>query len=1315
MTIFSASTNKLQDITGSKNLFRRPDFRNLVIPRLSGMPLEGSEIDYDELVIHRSWRSYEQGKSDEVRYFMFELSQKNPGETLFSPTFFKAIRMIRLTRVPRYLRQSSSQAGPNLVFEQMRDVLAALREQGSLFINLIAKSPQLPLIFAYGVQGVGSTQEEAQRMADEAFAVLDFQLSGTYQQLMYKPISVVEGELISRYQSEWNHLAMGRGRPLPTGSTVGTASLLDGNRTDVESSNNQLESFIRGMSDKSFVLSLVTVPLSPAEIAFSWRNLTQKLSEVKSEINGQRSVSAGVAFPLVMGTSDGNNAGATHSAGTNSGVNHSAGISDSTTNGTSRADGVSQSFTAGTNSSTAEGVNHSTSLGTNQSTTHGTNSSTTQGTSSTITDGTSHSTSLANGTSTSHGVTDSSGTSASTAKSVSDSWNTSTGQNLSNSQTNTSGTSQSQGTSTSQTLGQSDTTGTSASAASTSTSGNNVSGGVLGTGGGTTSSSGTSATNGSSAAHTTSISQTGGSSTDNSVSQSVANGVTTGTSNTQGVGGGTSTTQTTGTNNSTSISDTTGTNRTSTIGDSTSRSVAIGTNNSTTQGVSQSSTSGTSASETNGTSNTKTEGLSSANQNGTNATNSTSNSKTAGTSASDGTNSGVSDAWAMAYSRSFASSGSLAVAPSFGVSVSRQTFDAAKESIGNMLDAQLRRYNEGLKSGAFLYQMFLVCPDRETLVGGAGLLKSAFWGAGESSDQLPQPFHTITNFKNDEKDRLLSHAVAFTSYRKREEVIELIEPFKYSSYLTPTEAAAFTHPPVVEGPGLLAVHDSMPVMRMPMDRQSAEIQLGHIVNGERGIVSDIKFGISIEDLKGHALIAGVTGSGKTTTLMKLLSDAVKIERQIVDLPTIERPYAVNRTVRASVLGLDWMRNMRNLASMPELTNSGRFKFYSLMKPELGQFRWNPLEVPAQGMTTYEWLNAQADNFTSSFNLGEFGRSLIAEYLTTLYSVNRLKPHDIIGEIIDPLTGAVLRPGLTLPAIPEDQFPQSAFTYQNGEKIVNAFTYTDLSRCVSIGHLAALVMVKIEEAATPEGAKLGGMQMRERLQSLWRRIQYFEPNGQYGKMLGHDIDLKNRTCISVTDLIDPERGLVTILETDGLDFGARRLILGSVLLAIYRYGLHHGDGIFDHNGKGPGCFVVMEESHELFGDAGSGEDAFSAETRTALYEGMFRRVRALGLRLIPVAQQPSTLPEAVTANVNTVFIHKVRADEDRKKVFSLLNWSNNIGQQMREYRYIGELPTGYCIARMDAKEDYTESAPVQFKTEPPVLSNVSDQYLKNLLQ
>ena len=69
------------------------------------------------------------------------------------------MRLLRLTRVPRYLRQAGRD--PSALFDQQRDVLAALRQENVMFLTVIGKAPAIPLVFGYGVQTVGSTVSEA--------------------------------------------------------------------------------------------------------------------------------------------------------------------------------------------------------------------------------------------------------------------------------------------------------------------------------------------------------------------------------------------------------------------------------------------------------------------------------------------------------------------------------------------------------------------------------------------------------------------------------------------------------------------------------------------------------------------------------------------------------------------------------------------------------------------------------------------------------------------------------------------------------------------------------------------------------------------------------------------------------------------------------------------------------------------------------------------------------------------------------------------------------------------------------------------------
>jgi len=1279
MALISARRRPLLLPGTSTRAVRRPDLSHLSAGTPSAFPLTADEVDYDDLVILRTWRVYHDDRPAEVKYFCYELAQTDPG----APTdrYYKAVRLIRLTRVPRYLRNTGSEP-----FSQMRDVLVGLREKRVLFVNMIAKAPALPLIFAYGVQGVGDTLSEAMLLADEAYAALSVNLDGTYQQLEYAPLNFTEAEAIARYQAEWGHVGMARGRPIPQGVSLGSSAILDGNRTDVENTNQQLESFIRGMGDRSFMLNLVTYPMAPEELNRAWDNVTRKLSAVRSDQSGSRGVSAGVALPLGMGTSAGQGSGTTHGTTGTTGMGTSDGVSTGATHTTSASESTSTSTSLGQSTGQTDTVSSSQGV------------STSDGLSSSLSDSSSasHSTSLGVTDGLSHGV--SSGQSVSQSQTAGSNWSSGANQSVSAGQSLSDNWSTSTAQSLSQTLNQGTSDSTGQSGSNSSTEGNNVSGGVPLLGGGQNSSAGT--TWGANTSHGINLGQSlsGGSSNTSGVGSSSGTSLTgtrglsesTGGSLSQGVTAGTNVGQSDSASRSSSASQ----------GDSVSLGQTTGQGAS--QGVGTSNGLGQSSALSRAASLTQTQGNSSS----TGVSDATSQSTTASSSQQQA----LSDAWSVAMSRQVSQTGSLGVVPTFSANFSRNTYNEGKKVIGDILEAQRDRLLDAIEGGGYQYQMFLVTPDRETLIGATSLLKSAFWAPGGESKRLPSPFHTIVVDDPAESSRLLTHSAAFSTYRRREPQSEIVEPYLYSTFVTTGEASTFCHPPTSEAVGLQAQTDSMPVMSMPADRTSREVYLGHVINGERGRVSDTRFGIDLDELT-HILIQGVTGLGKTTTMLRLLEQAATVSRTLTTMPTMDNPVVSTKTVHAGVLALDWMQNARKLAAV---VPADRFQLFSVSNPTLGAFRFNPLELPHPGMDPGQWLGAQADNLAASFGLGDYGRSIIAEALDKLYAADRLSDFVLRPAVVDDLTGTVLRPAITLPAVTPGQVPASGIALDaTGQPYANVYTYPQLSRLVGLPQLAVLIATKMEEAATPDGARLMGTEMRNRLQSVWRRLQYYAPGNPMASMLRPDPSLDVRECLGVPDLIDPDRGLVTVIETDGLDLENRRVVLGSVMLAVYRYGLHVGSGAFDHLGKGPGTFIVLEEAHELFGEAGENEDRTSAAMRANLYESLFRRARQTGLRLVAMTQNCGQVPAAITSQTTTVFVHRTYDDADRKRVFSLLNWSNMIGQQQREWRYLGELPPGYCIVRLNAKNSYLESAPVQILVDAPELPNVSDAALAAL--
>lgn len=1322
---------------------RYPDPRGLIVPT----PASTGSNDYDEFTINASWQEYETDTANAVKYFCYDITQVDP-ITGYVDHYFKAVRLIRLTRVPRYLRTVSGGTGAH-VFTQMRDVLVGLREKGIFFCHIIAKTPQIPLIFAYGVQGLGDTMDDARELADEAYAALSVNLDGTYQQLEYQPITAAEGQLLSRYQTEWNHVAIARGRPMPQGASVGSSSAFDGNRTDVENTNNQLESFIRAMVDRSFVMTLVTTPLTMDDMQLGWKNVTKHLSAVRSDTDGTRGFSAAVGIPVGMGSSTGDTSGTTHGESTTdtTGTADQFGTNTSHAVGTSLTDtlshGASTTQTDGTSTSDTHTDGQSSTLGANTSLTDTTNASQThtqgvnEGVSTnasvgqTNTEGQSlavgQNQSIAQGSnySQSEGVT--TGQSLSASSTSGSNWSSGVNQGSSNSSGWNQGTSDSLSQSTSASHGSS--AGT--SQGNTQQDGSSFSGGLPGLSGGQNTAHGfnsgvNSGTNDSygmsqSSGSTNNQGVSGGFSTNQGISESSGGSVTNGTSATNSVGttstatAGQSLTATNGSSvtntGSTSVANATTLGQGTNTGTSLSNASGVGSASALSQGANQ--TAGTTAAHATGTgTNTS---VASGTSTGSSTASGLSNTNTEGVSAAQtaSNSQALADSFSVAMSRQAMQTGSLGLIPTMSASVTKQTKNEAKRMLGDLLQSKADRYQDGIEGGGLLYQLFLITPDRPLLVAASSMMKNVFWGAGSRTHRLDAPFHTYMVEDEDEAARIRTHASAFSAYLRREPTAGIMEPYLYSTFATTGEIAVLCHPPTTEAPGLQAQADSMPVLSMPADRTNRQLRLGRIVNGERGRVSELPFSVDADELT-HTMVQGVTGLGKTTTMMKLLTELAKVSNTVTTYDDPTDPTKPSTTeLPASALVLDWMDNARKLANV---LPADRFRFFSVTDPSLGEFRFNPLHIPDYAMDPTEWLQAVSDQLSASFGLADFGRNLISEQVDTLFSANRLQPFTLLDAVIDPDTGAVTRPELMLPPVAEADLPPGAVEVDGaGNRYANVYTCPELSRLVGMPELATLVAARVQFVATVEGARLEGNAMRDRLQSLWRRLQNFAPGGPLAQVLAADPDWATRECVTVPDLLNPHTGLFTVVETDGLSMEGRRVVIGSLMLAIYRYGLFHPNRPFDVGGKGPGSYIFLEEAHELFGAADGNESRTDASHRAQLYESMFRRGRQTGLKLVALTQNCSQVPAGVVSQTTTMIAHNTTNAKDRDVLMSQLNWTNQMGQQQREYRYFGEMPAGWAIVRMKPKTSYLEAQPVQIVIDDPNLPDVSDEQLRAMNQ
>lgn len=135
--------------------------------------------------------------------------------------------------------------------------------------------------------------------------------------------------------------------------------------------------------------------------------------------------------------------------------------------------------------------------------------------------------------------------------------------------------------------------------------------------------------------------------------------------------------------------------------------------------------------------------------------------------------------------------------------------------------------------------------------------------------------------------------------------------------------------------------------------QSEDIMIGNVVDGKREL-PNMPFGLSLKDLNKHTFVCGLTGSGKTTTVKKILVEAKK-------------PFLVIESAK---------KEYRNIAVSTEV--------FTLGKPEINAPRINPFYI-MPGVSPQVHIDFLKDLFNASFSFYGPMPYILEKCLHTVYT------------------------------------------------------------------------------------------------------------------------------------------------------------------------------------------------------------------------------------------------------------------------------------------------------------------------------------------
>jgi energy-coupling factor transporter ATP-binding protein EcfA2 len=659
-------------------------------------------------------------------------------------------------------------------------------------------------------------------------------------------------------------------------------------------------------------------------------------------------------------------------------------------------------------------------------------------------------------------------------------------------------------------------------------------------------------------------------------------------------------------------------------------------------GTSHGTSTSSGASTSNGTSGSTSDGYSTSESNGT------SDSKSSGSSWSNGTTSGISSGWGQ----------SMGLGPSISIGKSYQFQDITVAYICELLTTQnqrLKNMTEG--EGGFYTDLYISCASEETQAA----LKALVTTTWINSDSKIDVIRGITPTRPEQK-KLALYMQALTPCLDME-TNRVGRFYKWATILQSSEITAFSHPPRITMGGIDNSMEDRPVLRVPVDRQSKEIYVGHIINGGEfnikqaqknhgnGYITDFKYGIGQNELH-HALICGQSGSGKSVLALRMIAGLYN-NTYTIDPRTGQKK-------RKRILVLDPNGEWRQLVSV---VPAGKFSFYSLSDPHFHPLEMNILRVPRYIRPT-DYYSMVTEMFCSAYGLLDRAVAQIRTIIYDLYDKAHVFEND-----------------------------QDPFYANEASKNITLIDVYD-----------KLVSQKNASLANRDSHDV------EALQTYLTRLDaYIKPHSKECVMFC------KKGGKSVDEVLGKTDG-VTVIESNGLEKGAQSFFFTLCMTTIFQYAQARGAKGFYSAEDQYETYIVLEEANSVLNpsSSGMGDGPDAASEGIKRFEDLVNQSRKFGLFVWTITQTISTMPKSVIANSGLLFAGTNVQDKDIQTIMKAIG-RDGVRLDIELAKFFPRMPVGEFVCKVSKTQLEIDKEPVMVKVAPLDIEIPDNEELDVLLK